>query len=332
MIGRAPNQARTRLITLGKVVLAVALLVWLFRSRQLDLAILAKTQLNGWAIAAAGALLANMVLQAMRWWLLLRMQNMNLSLGEAIQLSWVGQFFSLVLPGAAGGELVRGYYLMRERPNGRLAALSTLILDRGLGLYSLLWLAAPWIIVLGAQGRLPRASVAISGVMLAVLATSILGLALPWIAPIRRFMLSLIPTAYRNPTIEVLRLYQSRPRLMLACFGISLLSIVMVIIAFRAVGSLLGSSLPWTNVFIVVPWVAVANSLPISPGGIGVGETSASILFAQFGVTTGAEIMLIIRLGTTLLRLPGGLIYLARRNAWLPAEAAQSLPAKLKGS
>jgi len=66
----------------------------------------------------------------------------------------------------------------------------------------------------------------------------------------------------------------------------------------------------WHSLLLIVPLVIVANSLPIAPGGIGVAETTASLLFAQFGVEKGATVMLIVRIGILLLRLPGGLIYI----------------------
>ncbi len=42
------------------------------------------------------------------------------------------------------------------------------------------------------------------------------------------------------------------------------------------------------------------------------GETAASVLFAQFGVETGATIMLVVRLWLLALRLPGALFYVFR--------------------
>ena len=59
----------------------------------------------------------------------------------------------------------------------------------------------------------------------------------------------------------------------------------------------------------------IANNLPISPDGVGVAETTASILFGQFNVQTGAAIMLIVRLWIFILRLPGGLIYVLHNRS-----------------
>jgi uncharacterized membrane protein YbhN (UPF0104 family) len=83
-------------------------------------------------------------------------------------------------------------------------------------------------------------------------------------------------------------------------------------IAFQMAGQIMQVSLSWKLVFLVCPLVFIAGTLPISPGGIGVGETAASLLFARFGVETGATIMLIFRIWLAILRIPGGLIYIFR--------------------
>ena len=77
----------------------------------------------------------------------------------------------------------------------------------------------------------------------------------------------------------------------------------------------------WKRAFLVCPLVFVATALPLSPSGIGVGETAASVLFAQFGVETGATLMLIVRLWFLVLQLPGGLLYVLRRGR--PQQAAE---------
>jgi uncharacterized membrane protein YbhN (UPF0104 family) len=85
--------------------------------------------------------------------------------------------------------------------------------------------------------------------------------------------------------------------------------------AFLVAGQVIGTQLNWTHVFVVCPLVYIIGSLPISPGGFGVGEAAASVLFAQFGVETGATIMLTMRLWLVMLQLPGGLLYVFRSRA-----------------
>jgi uncharacterized membrane protein YbhN (UPF0104 family) len=105
----------------------------------------------------------------------------------------------------------------------------------------------------------------------------------------------------------------------LFCLALSLVLGVLSMWVYRIAGYAIGTPLGWKQVFLVCPLVFVATALPISPSGIGVGETAASLLFAKFGVETGAAIMLVVRLWFFVLRLPGALFYVFRGRRADPA-------------
>jgi uncharacterized membrane protein YbhN (UPF0104 family) len=133
-----------------------------------------------------------------------------------------------------------------------------------------------------------------------------------WLAPIRGRMLGFLPARFRAPLEETLEAYRTGGRSLLVCLVVSLAIGVLSMAVYRVAGHAIGTPLGWKQVFMVCPLVFVATALPISPGGIGVGEAAASVLFAQFGVETGATIMLIVRLWFLILRLPGALFYVFR--------------------
>jgi uncharacterized membrane protein YbhN (UPF0104 family) len=54
----------------------------------------------------------------------------------------------------------------------------------------------------------------------------------------------------------------------------------------------------------------IADNLPVTPGGLGVGETAFSALFLVAGLTGGAEALLCWRVWTALVRLLGLVFYL----------------------
>jgi len=303
------------LITIAKVLFAGGLLVWLVGSGRLDFASLFSAPLSIFHLLGILALLANMFLQSVRWWWLLKTQSISLSLGQAVRLSWIGQFFSLVLPGAAGGELVRAYYIARDASADKVAGVSTVLLDRVLGLYALLWLGIlPLLGLMILPGQLTSTVIHMGVLILLLLVgASVLFLTL-WVRPTRNLVLSLVPGRFRAPLVATVDAYQAHTRDLLACLALSLVANIVLIGAFLLAGRILDTPLSWEQVFLVVPLVIAANSLPISLGGIGVAETTASVLFAQFGIETGAAIMLIVRLWVVILRLPGGLVYMLRTH------------------
>ena len=299
--------------TIAKILVAVGLLVWLANSGRLDLHILFSTPLNLFHGLGLVVLLVGMVMQAWRWWWLLKVQQIGLSFQRTLGLVWVGRFLAMVLPGAVGGIMVRGYYVTREAPSAKIAGLSSIVLDRSMGLYAsfLLSLTALALTVWSSEPLTgPMLHVGVVAILL-VMGASLVFLTL-WLHPTRSFMLGFVPGRFRAPLEGALEAYRGRGRCLLACFSLSLAISVMAMGAFVIAGHAIGTPVGWKQAFMVCPLVFVASALPISPGGIGVGETAASVLFARFGLETGATIMLTVRLWYLVLRLPGGLVYVFR--------------------
>jgi uncharacterized membrane protein YbhN (UPF0104 family) len=131
------------LLLAAKLAVTLALLAWL--GGRSDLAALGRAFAGAqpaWVVAAA--LLAGLAYPAMaaRLHSLLRLQQLDTPFAAAHRLVWVGQFFNAFLPGGAGGDLARAYYLVRDHPGRRAAALCALLADRFLGLTLLALLAA----------------------------------------------------------------------------------------------------------------------------------------------------------------------------------------------
>lgn len=79
---------------------------------------------------------------ALRWWLLLQSIRLRLSFFRACILTWVGYFFSLILPGSVSGDVVKGYYVIKANKNkGKIDILMTLLIDRFIGLFGLIFLS-----------------------------------------------------------------------------------------------------------------------------------------------------------------------------------------------
>jgi uncharacterized protein (TIRG00374 family) len=256
-----------------------------------------------------------MVLQAWRWWWLIKAQQIDLSFPSTLGLVWIGRFMALVLPGVVGGDVVRGYYVIREAPSAKMAGVSTVLLDRAMGFYSSFLLGMFALAWMGWSKEPLTGPVRHVGAVsiLCVVGASLVFLAL-WLDPMRNRMLRFFPERFRVPMEAVLKAYRSRGRTLLICLALSLAIGVTSMAAFVIAGHVLGTPIGWKQAFMVCPLVFVATALPLSPNGVGIGEAAASVLFAQFGVETGATVMLVVRLWFLVLRLPGGLLYILRRG------------------
>ncbi len=90
------------------------------------------------ALAIGGASVA---LTFVRWYVLVRAQDLPFTLANAFRLGMVGFFFNTLLPGSVGGDIIKATCIAREQSR-RTVAVATVLLDRAVGLCGLVYLVA----------------------------------------------------------------------------------------------------------------------------------------------------------------------------------------------
>ena len=301
---------RTTLAWLAKLAVAVALLTWLFGSGRLDFAPLLAARSYGYLSLAGAALLVSMLGISWRWKLLMSVQGLTISAAMAVRLTWLSFFAALFLPGAAGGDLAKAYAACRRQPKGKTRAASAVLMDRVLGLHSLLFIGsiAGALVLLSGCGPVQAATawMAISCLLVGTFGLVLLLWPRSSVAVIR-----VMPRRLRGVMKESLRLYQRGWRRLVAIWvfshACSLCSVASYVLTAAAIGLA-----PAPAQVLAVPLVVIASSLPISPGGLGVGEAVGAGLFAEFGMSDGGLVVLTVRLGLVLLSAPGAIALLGR--------------------
>ena len=81
-------------------------------------------------------------LAVVRWQTLLRIQGFRLGWGRAAAILFISEFFLLFTPGLVGGDAMRVYYLARDVPDKKLDAVTAVLMDRVMGMLSLIVMAA----------------------------------------------------------------------------------------------------------------------------------------------------------------------------------------------
>jgi uncharacterized protein (TIRG00374 family) len=81
------------------------------------------------------------LLAAWRWRLLMEVQKMPLPFFQAVKLTMIGNFFSLVIPGAVSGDLLKVAYAGQCFKGRKTEILLTIMLDRILGLFAMFFAA-----------------------------------------------------------------------------------------------------------------------------------------------------------------------------------------------
>jgi uncharacterized membrane protein YbhN (UPF0104 family) len=67
--------------------------------------------------------------------------GLDFRLADGVRLGLVGYFFNTFLPGSVGGDIVKAWHIAREQ-NRRAVAVATVLFDRAVGLWGLVWLVA----------------------------------------------------------------------------------------------------------------------------------------------------------------------------------------------
>lgn len=282
-----------------KTLLAVALFGWLLLAGKLNFGLLqgAHVQLH---VLGCALLLTSMLLQSLRWSWLMADKGLQVGFLAALKITWVASFIGTFLPGALGMDVVRAMMVAGKAGPSRAVSMSTVLWDRAIGLYALLWVgAAPsaWFLW-GAPAMHADAVRYLACTNIALLfAASALLLAIPYLRSRSKL--------FQAKTQRLLPFFPG-PRAFCRALALALVPNIIDTFTYFVAGLTIGSTLSADQVFLVGPLLTLANSLPLTPGGIGVGEASAALLFAQLGEPGGAMIMLITRLWSLLLRLAGG--------------------------
>ncbi|HEY2789674.1 MAG TPA: lysylphosphatidylglycerol synthase transmembrane domain-containing protein [Gaiellales bacterium] len=226
-----------------------------------------------WFVPAVAVSAGTVVLMALRWQMLLAAKSVPVPLGWLVRRYFVALFAGQFLPAAIGGDAVRVVELGRRTGDAPEAVASVLI-DRLVGLVSLVVLAAVAVAVSGA-GRRPgvvAAEAAFGAAAAAVLAmlfsSSLRGAVARWLEPRaagRRL-------AVGRRFYDALHAYREHRATLLA---VGLLALVVQVLRVGVIWMLvraLSLDVPDSVVLLAGPVVFAALALPVSLNGIGVRE------------------------------------------------------------
>jgi glycosyltransferase 2 family protein len=204
----------------------------------------------------------------------------------------------------------------RGNKGRRTEIVTVLAFDRVIGLFSMLLIPlffAPFFpLLIRREKALQALLVMAAGLAACLLATFLLCLLTPpWINRAvqwgsRFFSASSLP----ERIIATIRVYRTSPQILLAALGAALASNLILIAVSALAVSLLNPSSLSMKMCLVVPLGDIANALPLTPGGLGVGETAFSALFHIAGLQGGAEALLCWRIWRALAGLAGLVPYL----------------------
>ena len=298
----------------------------------------------GFLAAALGVYVAAVLLTLVRWYLLVRALDLPLRLRDAFRYGFIGIFFNTFLPGAVGGDIIKAAALARTQ-NRRTAAVASVIMDRVIALWALVWFVALAGGAFWAMGLLngPAAPVAafIVSTAAGVVVTSLgVWLALGFLPDSRaeKFAgrLSRLPVVGRTAA-EFWRsmwVYRKRSKAVAQVMALSWVGHVGFVVSFWCCAQALwdaplGPIPSLSEHFLLVPIGMVMQALIPTPGGAGAGEWGFAALYLLFraGEANGVLGSLVQRMLSWLLGLVGYGVYTLLSPAPAKEDAPKSLPA-----
>ena len=264
-------------------------------------------------------------LATVRWQILLRIQGIRLGWLRAGGIVMIGLFFNMFLPGLVGGDAVRLYFVFKQAPDRKTRATLSVAMDRLLGLFSIVFLAAASISFRFNWLKRFSAALHIVYLTLVLLGAAVLFVVL-LVGVVEFGLLNKLPkrTPFRNAIVEsgkALELYGSRWKLMTLPFLLTLLSHAAYYVSYycaaRSLHSGAGPTARLPDVLSIMPLVNTVTSLPISFGGVGVRETLFQQLLGSLGNVPAPIAALSASLGFAVQAswgLLGATIYLVSRK------------------
>ena len=268
-------------------------------------------------------------LQFVRWYFLVRALDLPFTLRNAFRLGLVGVFYNVFLPGSVGGDLVKAYFIAQGHPERKASAVATVIADRLIGLFGLIWLSAAFggAFWLAGDARIAgndwlKGIVRVCGGLVAV---TLVGWVLLGLLPqsrADRFAGRLRRVAKLGHTLAevwyAVWAYRQRPRVVYALIGLTAVVhlgfVILFHLAVRVFPAPGPGSLP--EHFVVAPVGFIAQAFFPAPGGVGGGEAIFGYLYVLLGrpESTGVIGRLTMRLVEWAFGFTGYMVYLGMKE------------------
>ncbi|HPN83711.1 MAG TPA: lysylphosphatidylglycerol synthase transmembrane domain-containing protein [Victivallales bacterium] len=250
-----------------------------------------------WLIAAFMCFFLSFLVCVARWHSLLKMQDIDLSLTETFVLSMQGMFFSLVIPGAVGGDLAKaGFVSAKAGAGSKVKAVFSILIDRVIGLMGLFVLAG--ILGIVSYSQIAKLSNSAKMIVTILVAGSITGIAGASVLFFHRKLEKLTPIKY---LLELANKYgKSMPTLLMEAldgYRASYVKLITWIITsaifvhslqgFAVYCMVIGVGHSEQQVQYVVLSASMGNAvgaIPLTPSGFGTRDAVIAALLSASGI------------------------------------------------
>jgi glycosyltransferase 2 family protein len=281
-------------IRIGGTILSSVLFIYLLYTQNWVVTWHELQQVPPWLWPLSLALvICGMLLNALRWYSLLRVQQVQISFIETTKIVFSGAFASNFLPSTIGGDAYRMVALLRYTPD-KVLSVTSVVVDRGMNVLAMLTMLPFVVYTFGSTFNLVHLQGSRTDGMQA----------LPLIAGVLTFL-----TRLKDRFFQTAGVWLKKPASLLVAFFISWWSIFVVYLGVWLIALSLGIPVQLYQVMGVSAAAYLITMLPISVNGYGLREFTVTALYMQLGATLeqASTLALIMRFFSLVETLPGAL-------------------------
>lgn len=273
-----------KLLTLGKVIVTLGLVYWLIQTVDWSGVRKELLEVSWWMLGLYVVLqLLGNVISVRKWQIIAEYKGLSFTMKEGFFTYLTGAFVNNFFPSTIGGDTYRGLWLAK-RTGARAAALSTVVFDRFIGLWTiaLLGLILSFTLWDALKTSLPLALtlLALVGFLLADLVLTYL-YCRSWF----QGFIARIPFHKLRRFLEEIVFYTKREVWLRTSIWSALFIFVGVGLSNYALFQSLGAHVAFFPFLAAIFLVAVVSSVPISINNIGIKEWAYVAFFGIIGVS-----------------------------------------------
>jgi uncharacterized membrane protein YbhN (UPF0104 family) len=266
-------------------------------------------------------------IEAKRLGVLFGAQGMRLSFVEGYRVVAIAALFNFCIPGGTGGDVMKLYYLAADSRGRRVEIATLIFVDRAVALFCMLSLVVALALL---DGRLVWDYPLIGSLAAAAGAGAVGLLACGAVACSTRlresrwyaYLTDKAPLSrYLTRAADALYVFRKNRAALARAAALSVVGhLALLCVMSAAARAFMPNARPLT-VSLLALLGLLANALPITPGGLGVGEAAFEGLFRSVGYGGGARLILAWRVGMLTLCCLGSALYIAGARRGQVAEA-----------
>lgn len=315
---------KTIFINIFKITLAVALIGWLINSGKLDFNLL--LELKGHSVAVLCAMvfsIINFILISYRWKTILRARSENsIPLFGMLKITWIGQFFSSVLPGSVTGDVVKILYVQKyEKTLSKQFLFASILIDRVMGLCGLILLVGASSILFGthilenAPAMEPLLKFNYLMVMAILIGFTVFFFGHEWVKKLLElFQSKLLPGLFKRLINLWDDLVLIKSKMIKAMLISILVQFIGVVVFWFLIAPFVDGKMDFIQALAFLPLGLMTLALPIAPSGLGVGHAIFQKLFEFSGITNGASLFNLYFIVTLVVNVIGVIPYVLHKN------------------